>query len=198
MTAPEHDTADTIVATKAALRRRSRAARGDLPADARAHAEAAIHRLLGVAVPRGPLLAYAAAGAEVDLDPWLRELLAEGRALHLPRVAGSGLESVAVRDLDADLAPGWRGLREPRAGLAALGTAGLVAVVVPGVAFDRHGGRLGQGGGHVDRFLAGVDRPRTVVVGVCFEAQMVAAVPREPHDARVDVVVTEQAAYRAG
>lgn len=194
------DPSYAAAAGKADLRRRCRAARRDLPAAARGHAQGAIHALLdglGELAGEGPVLAYAAAGHEVDLDPWLRALLARGWPLRLPRVAGDELEVVAVHDLDRDLVPGWRGLREPAGGRDA-GLADLAAVVVPGVAFDPGGGRLGQGGGHVDRLLARIDRGQTTVVGVCFAVQLVAAVPREGHDAPMDVVVTEQGAYRRG
>lgn len=62
-------------------------------------------------------------------------------------------------------------------------------VVVPGLAFTTGGDRLGQGGGWYDRFLSGV-RPATAVVGVCFDEQLVDAVPTEPHDVRMTHVVT--------
>ena len=61
-------------------------------------------------------------------------------------------------------------------------------VVVPGVAFDAQGGRLGHGRGHFDRLLA---RSPALRVGLCSEARLVAAVPMEPHDVRMDVVATE-------
>lgn len=196
---PPDDDAPTGAEAKPHLRSRSRAARRALPAAGRRHAEHAIHAALA-GLPElaggGPVLAYAASAHEVDLDPWLRVLLARGRPLRLPRVAGADLEVVAVGDLDRDLVPGWRRLREPCGG--DLGTDGLAVAVVPGVAFDAGGGRLGQGGGHVDRLLSRIDRTRTTVVGVGFAVQLVDAVPREAHDAMMDVVVTEQGAYRAG
>ncbi|MGA1556049.1 MAG: 5-formyltetrahydrofolate cyclo-ligase [Ilumatobacteraceae bacterium] len=63
-------------------------------------------------------------------------------------------------------------------------------VIVPGVAFTIRGDRLGQGGGWFDRLLARV-RPDCLVVGVCFDAQIVPDLPVEPHDVRVHVLVTE-------
>ena len=63
-------------------------------------------------------------------------------------------------------------------------------VIVPGVAFTEAGDRLGQGGGWYDRVLASV-RPDCVAIGVCFVEQVVDAIPVEPHDRRVDVVVTD-------
>lgn len=63
-------------------------------------------------------------------------------------------------------------------------------VVVPGLAFDSTGGRLGQGGGWYDRFLSRC--PTQVSVGVCFAEQLVVRVPHEPHDVPVDLVVCER------
>jgi 5-formyltetrahydrofolate cyclo-ligase len=66
-------------------------------------------------------------------------------------------------------------------------------VIVPGVAFAPDGSRLGQGGGWYDRFLAGV-RPDCVTIGVGFDAQLLDALPVEPHDVRLDLIVTESGA----
>lgn len=63
-------------------------------------------------------------------------------------------------------------------------------VLVPGLAFTASGERLGQGGGWYDRFLLGV-RPDCTTIGVCFREQLVAELPVEPHDIRLDVVVTD-------
>ena len=65
----------------------------------------------------------------------------------------------------------------------------LRLIVVPGMAFDAHGGRLGHGRGHFDRLLA---QSRALLVGLCFENRLVEAVPMESHDVRMDVVATEK------
>ncbi|CAN5496300.1 5-formyltetrahydrofolate cyclo-ligase [soil metagenome] len=187
--------------TKATLRASLLTVRGAIPGPQRAAAAAEIRRRVGelpeLADARA-VLAYAAFGAEVDLDPWLQRLLDAGVGVFLPWVDGPSLGIARVRDLAADLAPGWRGVREPRAGRRRPARPDrLEAVVTPGVAFDRTGHRLGYGGGHFDRLLAEL-RPGVPVVGVAFERQLVDAVPTEPHDRRVDVVVTEEAVYRAG
>jgi 5-formyltetrahydrofolate cyclo-ligase len=68
-------------------------------------------------------------------------------------------------------------------------------LLAPGLAFTRGGVRLGRGGGHYDRLLA--DRsPRTKVVGVCFEIQMVEELPFEAHDHKMDAIVTESGLIR--
>jgi 5-formyltetrahydrofolate cyclo-ligase len=182
---------------KAALRARLRAARLALGEPARAAASAVIAGRLA-ALPElaqaRSVVGYAAMPGEVDLDPWLRERLDRGDQVWLPRVDGPELRLGRVEDL-ADLVPGWRGLREPPGGDGDLGA--VDAVVVPGVGFDAGGGRLGQGGGHVDRLLARL--PAGVpVIGVAFAVQLVGppGVPREPHDRTVDMVVTEEGVHR--
>lgn len=71
----------------------------------------------------------------------------------------------------------------------------LDVVIVPGIAFTRRGDRLGQGGGWYDRFLSEV-RPECATVGVGFAPQVVDELPVEPHDVRVDLVVTEDGPMR--
>ncbi len=70
----------------------------------------------------------------------------------------------------------------------------LDLVMVPGVAFDRNGGRLGNGAGYYDRLLCEV-RPDTVLTGVCFESQLIDEIPMEQHDVYMDNVITERAIY---
>ena len=178
---------------KPELRERAAAARAALSAPARADAAAEIrHRLADLPELRAAscVLAYAAFGVEVDLDALLERLLASGTTVLLPYVEGDSLRCAPVGSLD-ELAPGFRGVREPPAPAVQAADPRLVDVaLVPGVAFDRRGGRLGYGGGHFDRLLAGL-RPDAKVVGIAYHAQLVDVVPIEPHDRRVDMVITE-------
>jgi 5-formyltetrahydrofolate cyclo-ligase len=70
----------------------------------------------------------------------------------------------------------------------------LDVIVVPGVAFDRNGGRLGNGAGYYDRLLAEV-REDAVLFGVCFESQLLDRIETEPHDIPMDFVITEKHLY---
>jgi 5-formyltetrahydrofolate cyclo-ligase len=184
---------------KADLRTRVLARRARLPERERAAKSAAIRahlQALPEVMRARTVIGYAAFGAEVDVDPLLDDLALLGRGVFLPFVEGPDLGIARVADLATDLAPGYRGVREPKAiGRRPANPQRCEVAIVPGVAFDRHGGRLGYGGGHFDRLLARL-RPSTPVVAVAFGVQLVEAVPREPHDIPMDVVVTEEEALR--
>ena len=115
-----------------------------------------------------------------DDAPW-----PDGKRIALPRMDG-GKISMRWAGCRAVLAPGRFGILEPPAEAPRAG-ASFDLILVPGTAFDREGGRLGRGRGHYDRFLASASG---FVTGVCFDDQLVAEVPCEPHDARMDAVVT--------
>ncbi|MFA5043606.1 MAG: 5-formyltetrahydrofolate cyclo-ligase [Kiritimatiellia bacterium] len=70
--------------------------------------------------------------------------------------------------------------------------------IIPGLAFDRAGGRLGHGGGHYDRLLAGKALQKAFKVGLALECQMIKRVPMNARDIRMDAVVTEKTVYRIG
>lgn len=175
---------------KQAVRQRLLAARGAVGARADAAAAvcdrlAQLPELVGVQVVAG----YAAHGSEISIDDALRRLLANGVTVCLPWVQGSGLGLGAVGDLDDDLAPGWRGVREPCLPRRPVRPQALDAVLAPGVGFDARGNRLGYGGGHFDRLLGRLRRG-IPVIGVAFDEQVVTRLPVQAHDRPVDVVVT--------
>jgi len=99
----------------------------------------------------------------------------------------------------AELVPGmWGILEPPKQRWGELGKEvapeQLDCVMVPGVAFDRNGGRLGNGAGYYDRLLKSV-RADAVLIGVCFESQLVAQVAMDAHDVAMDIVMTEKNLY---
>lgn len=127
---------------------------------------------------------------EVGTREIVRRALAEGRAVACPRVRWDPprLETYAIRSLD-DLVESRRGLWEPDPDHAEpVADSALDLVVVPGLAFDRRGWRIGFGAGLYDRFLSGVDAPR---VALAFSLQVQDSLPVEPHDVPVDWIVTE-------
>lgn len=110
------------------------------------------------------------------------------KQIYFPRVAAADLEFFAVRTID-ELVPGAFGVAEPVSGKK-ISVAELDLIVVPGVAFDLLGHRLGYGRGFYDRLLVGKSS-RTVTVGLCFETQLCEQLPAEAHDQRLDFIATE-------
>ena len=92
-----------------------------------------------------------------------------------------------MQNLRRDIATGAFGIREPAARCPEISLNRLDLILVPGVAFDLHGRRLGRGKGYYDRLLAGV---RGVKCGIAFDEQMVNDVPAGPSDVRMDFMVT--------
>jgi 5-formyltetrahydrofolate cyclo-ligase len=133
---------------------------------------------------------YSAMGFEVDAAEVARRAHAAGKRLVWPRLAPAGPAMEFAACAISDLVAGPARALEPPASAPAVPSAEIDLVVVPGVAFDPRGVRLGRGRGHYDATLAGL-RGRAFLVGLAFESQVVADVPSEPHDQRLDAVVTE-------
>ncbi len=142
----------------------------------------------------GTVALYVGWRGEADPLPLLDA--AGGRRVALPVIApGEELLRFYAVDGAADLAPGAFGIPAPVPEAArAVAAADLDLVVVPGVAFDAEGRRLGLGRGYYDRLLAAA--PRALRVGFAFEWQLVASVPVEAHDLSMDLVVTEGSVLR--
>ncbi|MDZ4164373.1 MAG: 5-formyltetrahydrofolate cyclo-ligase, partial [Smithellaceae bacterium] len=126
--------------------------------------------------------------------------LSEGKILILPKInpLTMELEIYRITDLDRDLEAGLWGIREPQAGSCETFHAGAVDfILVPGVAFDLQGGRIGYGKGFYDRFIRNCKKPGAAVftAGVAFEIQLQGQIPTEPHDTPVDAIVTENGWY---
>ncbi len=131
---------------------------------------------------------FAPQAREPDVEMlWAR---ASGKSIAYPRVADDRLDLYRAESL-YDLAPGSFGVREPAANPAhAVAPDTLDLILVPGVAFSPGGARLGRGGGYYDRLLASLPA-HTCKIGVCFDPQILAELPLEPHDQHVDFIATE-------
>lgn len=139
------------------------------------------------------VLLYLSAGSEPDTWKLLDRALAEGKDVYAPRcLDGKGsmaFYQVMCRD---ELVPGRFGLWEPGPGARALAEDMTGALcLVPGLAFDREGFRLGYGKGYYDRFLAGHS---VEAAGLCYGELLVPRLPRGPYDRRVSCLVTEAGA----
>jgi len=126
---------------------------------------------------------------EPNIRPLLHAALASGKQTALPRheAIQSGYEAALVTDADGDCVEGRFGILEPAPQCEVLPLNRLDLVLVPGVAFDWHGRRLGRGKGFYDRLLAEVSGK---ACGVAFDQQMVETVPVEPHDVRLNCILT--------
>lgn len=126
---------------------------------------------------------------ELDIWPLVEAALAARKTVALPRYARSSRNYAAaiVRDPSADLITGHYGIREPHAGCAEICVNLLDLVLVPGVAFDSQGRRLGRGKGFYDQLLADV---RGVKCGVAFDEQLVDEVPVGPQDVPLNCILT--------
>ena len=195
---------DGVAAEKARLRERFRAARIELAPEARAAAargvadrvttlpEWAAARVVGLYWP-------IPARGELDVRPLLGAALDAGRTTALPVVTHVSPPALAFRrvrrqpDGAYELAAGRWGLREPPDDAPLVEPDAIDLVIVPAFGAGRDGGRIGHGGGFYDAFLP---TTRAVRVGVVYAACLVDAVPCEPHDIRLDVVVTERETVR--
>lgn len=132
---------------------------------------------------------------EVDTIWLIRQRLCRGQEVVVPVVQPGTriLRHALIQDLD-QLVPGRWGLLEPAAGHSGWleDLARIELVVVPGLAFDRRGNRLGLGGGYYDRFLTRVNAPKA---GLIYSELLLEVLPAETHDIPMDLVVTQTAAY---
>ena len=179
------------------------AARDAMNADERARASRAIAERIGALDAYSharAVLAFLPYRSEWDATLVVRDALAAGKIVAAPRVdpAARMLRPLRIASLERDVEAGYRGIPEPRASCVEVPPERFDLVIVPGVAFDATGGRLGYGGGFYDRTL---DKLRTggaadpLAVGVAFSAQHVARVPRDEFDQPLDWIVTEKAAH---
>ncbi len=142
----------------------------------------------------GRIALYAAAGHEVSTAEILRDALRSGRRVMYPRVVPGSRDLQMVRiDDPAELRLGAFGILEPTgAEIAAPEDLRRALICVPGVAFSLAGQRLGRGGGHYDRLLAGAAHG-AITAGLAYEFQVLDRLPEEPHDRRLGLIVTESA-----
>lgn len=130
------------------------------------------------------VLLYWPLADEVDTRPLLPA--AAGKTLLLPRVTGSATMELRLYDGPQSLAEGAFHIMEPT-GRLFTDYPSVDLAIIPGMAFDAAGNRLGRGRGYYDRFLPLL--PQAYKIGVCFPFQLVGSVPTEATDARMDEVI---------
>lgn len=188
----------TIPDDKAVLRRKALVA---ARSSASAYGEEAglrVARAFLAAVPlsEGAVISgYAPLKSEIDPGPLLTQLARRGHPIALPYVEAADRPLKLKRWLPGEkLTAGQFGVRQPSSEAEDLNPDILL---VPLVAFDMEGYRLGRGGGFYDRTIEELKaRGPVLTVGVAFSAQNILRVPREGHDQRLDWIVTEEGAFR--
>lgn len=132
----------------------------------------------------GAVYAYLSYNQEVRTQAILRQAAADGKRLAVPKITDGRMDFLWLTDRTR-LEPGFGGILEPVEGEIADAVDALV--LMPGLAFDRQGHRMGYGGGYYDRFLAREPHP---TIALCYDFQLLDCLPTEDHDIPVDVVLT--------
>ena len=139
------------------------------------------------------VMLYMPLATEVDLTPVAIRCFQGAKTVCVPRVDWGGRDMVPVEISSFDdevMAVDEHGLRTPRAGRPIVPSL-IDLVIVPGLAFDPGGHRLGRGGGFYDRFLRRLRRS-AITVGLAFDAQIIDTVPADDRDFAVDIIVTDR------
>jgi 5-formyltetrahydrofolate cyclo-ligase len=182
-----------VQTAKTELRREMIARRDALPADVRsAVAEAIAARPSPVAAAPGAIVSgFMPMKGEINPLPLMKKFSGRGARLALPVIAGRGRPLVMrAWNFGEPLVSGVWGIREPPPQAAEVEPD---IVLVPLVAFDRAGRRLGYGGGYYDLTITRLRARKPIVaMGIAYAVQEIAAVPAAPHDAALDLVLTER------
>jgi 5-formyltetrahydrofolate cyclo-ligase len=184
--------ANTLQDRKAALRQEIRQVLAEMSLQKQASGSVqacALLREKPVWAQARAILFYAPLPGELDVWPLLEEAVKAGKVAALPRYVAATQTYTAcqVRDLARHLEPGQFGIREPLQTCPEIELNQLDLTLVPGVAFDFHGRRLGRGKGFYDQLLPAV---RGQTCGTAFDEQIVSEVPVEPRDVRLSCILT--------
>lgn len=132
------------------------------------------------------LYTYVAVNQEVRTAPIIRRAWADGKRVAVPKVLGREMVFIWLDDLDSLSPRGRFGIPEPVSDGPVAGDESAL-IVVPGLAFDPAGHRVGYGGGYYDRYLA--LHPRHPTVALCYAFQLLGHLPTQAHDCPVDLVI---------
>lgn len=181
--------------SKPVTRRTALSRRDQLTSEARASASERIcERAAGELATAAVVALYAPKGSEVDTSSLDRALRAAGHRVVYPRVV-DGQRALVFREVTpGELVASRFGLREPAHDAREVALAEIAAFCIPGLAFDRHGWRVGWGHGHYDATLAHAPAARRL--GLAFECQLLDELEHDPHDARMHCVITEITIYQ--
>jgi 5-formyltetrahydrofolate cyclo-ligase len=177
--------------SKISLRKQVAEARGSLSREERESKSRDIKErlfLLPEFQAASAVMFFASFRSEVDTLPMIRHALALGKRTILPKVKGKDLGLFEIRDFDNDVVPGAWDIPEPRE-ILPVRVHDVDFMIVPGLAFDLNGNRLGYGAGFYDRILPLYNKG---TVALAFEIQIVPEVPVSTLDVPVKKIVTEK------
>ena len=138
----------------------------------------------------GIILFYATWGKEVDTLPMISLALESGKRVSLPIVRAKERDMLLAEIRHpGDLAPGYCSIPEPRAEARLIAFEAVDVVIVPGLAFDSFGYRLGYGGGYYDRLLKKLGFQ--TLIGLAYNSQVLSQIPHESYDVPIDWIITE-------
>lgn len=141
------------------------------------------------------VLAYMPLKDEPNILPLMEEILKTGKILYLPRfdLKSKTYHHARIEDVSLDLQKGQYGIPEPSMHCPSIEPSHMDLTLVPGLAFDSRGWRLGRGKGFYDRMLAGLGGTHC---GIAFDFQMVESVPHETLDQKMDWIITPEGALK--
>ena len=193
------DAAEQLKERKAEIRQQAHANRNQQPDkdELSRHICATFMALPEYAAAR-TVMFYVDVRSEVRTRHSLPDALASGKRIVVPYCVNNELELFLLEDM-GELSIGEYKILEPRPELRSVPAkrvlpADLDLIMVPGVAFDRRGGRMGHGFGYYDKLLQHA-RPDAPLVALAFECQLFPEIPTQAHDIFMDRIITEQAVY---
>jgi 5-formyltetrahydrofolate cyclo-ligase len=186
---------------KAEIRKELLSKRDNIPLEVRRSKNRMIlERLLSLDEFRnaGVIFFFASFKTEVDTAEMIKSSLLSGKRVILPKVDKDRyeLQLYEIRDF-GELVPGYMGIPEPPFQERRMSINDADIVIIPGAGFDASGNRIGYGGGYYDRLLSGLKK-QTPVIAPAYEEQVVDSIPSEPHDIRVQMIVTDRRVIRCG
>ena len=188
---------EDVKAKKSEIRQEALAKRDALSKKERAEKSAAImDRLFDFAnfLEAKIVMFYMSHESEVETEEMVRKAIEIGKVIALPLVDTKTGEILPfkVDDPDRDVRPGYGGISEPDPNRCKqIPVQHINLAIVPAIALDERGGRIGHGTGFYDRFIPELDIT-TRKVALSFECQIVPQIPMEPHDRYIDIIITEE------
>ena len=147
---------------------------------------------MGLDLSRIKVASYMPVYGEISSLPFCRKVLDKGGCVMMPRVDGRDVRYYKIKSFDKGFVIGSFGIKEPDISLEEADVRDADVIIVPGIAYNDEGIRLGQGGGYFDRLWEhlGGDSPdrKSVIIGVCYDFQIMSSIPVDEKDMTVDVL----------